>query len=195
MRTVIRERATPIPKACNSGKDRVDRVCRLPLVDGLLPRTISIMRKLELKVPPPLLVALLALAMWPLSKTLPAVAVPPESRLLVALAIGFVGAAFSLTGVFAFRRAQTTTNPLRPDQASVLVTTGSYRITRNPMYFGLMLLLLAWAAALGSPVSLAGPLGFIMYMNRFQIGPEERVLAAKFGAAFERYRAGVRRWI
>lgn len=154
------------------------------------------MQKLELKIPPPLLVLLLSLAMWPLPKALPALAVPPlELRLPVALAIAFVGAAFSLAGAFAFRREQTTTNPLRPHQASALVTTGVYRITRNPMYFGLMLVLLAWAAALGAPVSLAGPVGFIMYLNRFQIGPEERVLAAKFGAAFEHYRAGVWRWI
>jgi protein-S-isoprenylcysteine O-methyltransferase Ste14 len=63
------------------------------------------------------------------------------------------------------------------------------------MYVGLMLVLLAWAVVLGSPLSLAGPVLFIIYMNRFQIGPEEAVMAAKFGDAYETYRARVRRWI
>lgn len=153
------------------------------------------MHRLELKTPPPLAFALAALIMWLLSKTLPPVAAVFETRLTVALGIAAIGGFISVAGARAFRRARTTTNPLQPHQASALVTEGIYRVTRNPMYVGLMLVLIAWAVVLGSPVSLAGPVAFVVYMNRFQIGPEEVALAAKFGDEFERYRARVRRWI
>ena len=63
------------------------------------------------------------------------------------------------------------------------------------MYVGLMMLLLAWAAGLASPISLAGPVAFIAYVTRFQIKPEERVLVAKFGAAYASYARQVRRWL
>jgi len=72
---------------------------------------------------------------------------------------------------------------------------GIYRFTRNPMYVGLALVLLGWAALLSSPWALLGPLVFVLYINRFQIAPEERVLSAKFGAAYTEYIARVRRWL
>ena len=93
------------------------------------------------------------------------------------------------------RRARTTVNPLRPERASALVTTGVYRITRNPMYVGMALMLLAWAVLLASPAALAGPVTFIAYMNRFQIGPEEDALDTLFGPDYAAYRSRVRRWL
>jgi protein-S-isoprenylcysteine O-methyltransferase Ste14 len=75
------------------------------------------------------------------------------------------------------------------------VARGIYNYTRNPMYLGMLLVLLALALYRASPWALAGPLLFIVWMNRFQIVPEERALAAKFGASFEAYRQRVRRWL
>jgi len=63
------------------------------------------------------------------------------------------------------------------------------------MYVGFALLLLAWACYLASPLVLLGVLGFILYMNRFQISPEERALATLFGSEFQVYQAQVRRWL
>ena len=77
----------------------------------------------------------------------------------------------------------------------MLVTYGIYRITRNPMYVGLMLVLLGWAAFLASPVSLAGPVAFIAYITRFQIKLEERILLGKFGSEYKSYMLSVRRWV
>lgn len=94
-----------------------------------------------------------------------------------------------------FRRANTTVNPLKPQAASSLVTAGIYRYTRNPMYLGLLFLLVAWAVLLSSPFALLGPVAFVTYISRFQIVPEERVLAALFGAEYAAYQAGVRRWL
>jgi protein-S-isoprenylcysteine O-methyltransferase Ste14 len=56
-------------------------------------------------------------------------------------------------------------------------------------------LLAAWAAYLGTAWAFLGPVVFIAFLTRFQIMPEERVLQAKFGAAYADYRARVRRWV
>jgi protein-S-isoprenylcysteine O-methyltransferase Ste14 len=63
------------------------------------------------------------------------------------------------------------------------------------MYLGVLFALLAWAAFLSAPWALAGPAAFIAYMNRFQIAPEERVLASMFGAAYSDYKSRIRRWL
>ena len=150
---------------------------------------------LELKIPPPVVALLLAGAMWLLSTAMPRVDTPAALRIGTALAIAAAGGAYSLAGMLAFRRAKTTVNPLHPDKASALVTAGVYRFTRNPMYVGLLLVLLAWAVGLSSLEALAGPVAFVLYINRFQIGPEERVLRTKFGREFEAYKSSVRRWL
>ena len=113
-----------------------------------------------------------------------------------AAAIGLfvLGALVVVSGVFAFRRAGTTVDPTRPQAASSLVNTGIYRFSRNPMYLGMLLGLLGWAAWLTSLLAAFLVVGFVGYMNRFQIAPEERTLAAKFGAEFSAYKSRVRRW-
>jgi protein-S-isoprenylcysteine O-methyltransferase Ste14 len=63
------------------------------------------------------------------------------------------------------------------------------------MYLSLALMLLAWASQLGSPWALGGPLLFVWYVGRFQIGPEERALRIKFGNEFDMYARRVRRWL
>ena len=70
-----------------------------------------------------------------------------------------------------------------------------YRYTRNPMYVGLLLLLVGWAAFLCAPWALAGPLAFHAYIERFQIVPEERALLSMFGESYGGYKARVRRWL
>ena len=105
------------------------------------------------------------------------------------------GIALDLATALAFRRHRTTINPLHPEKTSRLVTGGIYRISRNPMYVGMALLLLAWAVYLQSPAALLGIGGFIAYITRFQIIPEESLLAQHFGADFETYRQRVRRWL
>lgn len=118
-----------------------------------------------------------------------------RSATVVALVLAVVGVSFDLLGLLAFFQVRTSINPLRPDKASVLVTHGIYRVTRNPMYVGLLFLLTAWAVFLASPWALLGPGLFVVTMNRFQIAPEERVMREKFGKDFEDYVARVRRWL
>ena len=155
------------------------------------------MRTLENRLPPPIVASLFGLLMWPAACYVPGLDLAYSVRVLVlvALLVLAIGVFFSVAGVLSFRQAQTTVNPLKPETASALVRSGIYQYSRNPMYVGFALLLLAWACYLASPFALLGVLGFVLYMNRFQISPEERALTILFGNEYQAYQAQVRRWL
>jgi protein-S-isoprenylcysteine O-methyltransferase Ste14 len=149
--------------------------------------------RLETLVPPPIVAACFATGMLGLAWVAPALTFPIPS--LLAFPVAAVGVSLDAVALFHFLRSRTTINPLKPGSASALVTRGIYRLTRNPMYLGLATLLLAWAIYLGNLAALAGVPAFVLYMNSFQIAPEERALEARFGAEYAAYRARVRRWL
>jgi protein-S-isoprenylcysteine O-methyltransferase Ste14 len=153
------------------------------------------MKSLELKVPPPAVAALAALAMWGIASVAPTLQQDTTLRVAVATAIALTGGAFSVAGVLSFRRARTTVNPMKPEGATSLVNSGVYRITRNPMYVGLSFILVAWAVFLASAWALLGPIAFVLFIGRFQIAPEERTLSALFGREYAAYTSAVRRWL
>lgn len=153
------------------------------------------MNALELKIPPPVVALLVAVAMWGISMMRAPIGVSDVVRYAVAAVIALAGVGVSLAGVVRFRGARTTVNPMKPENTSSLVTTGIYRFTRNPMYVGLLSVLIGWAVFLASAWALAGPVAFVLYIARFQIAPEERVLAAMFGAPYAEYVAKARRWL
>jgi len=153
------------------------------------------MQALELKIPPPAVAVLIASAMWEISMVLPLLEVPALIRVATAVIVALAGFGFSIAGVISFRRARTTINPMKPETTSSLVCSGIYGVTRNPMYVGLLFVLVAWAVFLSSAWALLGPLVFVLYMNRFQIAPEERVLSGMFGTDYTAYKARVRRWL
>jgi len=150
---------------------------------------------LELRVPPPLVASIMALLMWLAARLLPLLdfALPAKSALAIALVA--IGLGVGLVAVFQFKRARTTVHPMRPQESSSLVTTGIFRRSRNPMYFGVLLILAAWAVWLANVAAFLLLPVFVAYLNRFQIAPEERMLEARFGAAFADYRRAVRRWL
>ncbi|GMU42721.1 MAG: hypothetical protein AMXMBFR25_07070 [Lysobacterales bacterium] len=152
---------------------------------------------LELRVPP-LLVLLAAMALMVLMRTLtPSLTLDLDTaqRLGLSLPLLLLGIATALAGLIEFRRRRTTANPMHPERASTLVRSGVYRLTRNPMYLGMLFALLALAVALANAATLLILPAFIVYMNRFQILPEERHLAHRFGADFQNLRREVRRWL
>ena len=153
------------------------------------------MQALELKIPPPVVALFVAVAMWGVSLGDVMLEEPAFVRLALALVLAAVGVAFSISGIVEFRRAKTTVNPTKPEAASSVVTSGVFRITRNPMYVGMVVILFAWAVFLSSFWAPFGPVAFILYIQRFQIAPEERVLSAMFGAEYAAYKARVRRWL
>lgn len=116
-------------------------------------------------------------------------------RPYVAGGISLAGALICILGVGVFRRAKTTVNPMKPECASSLVSSGIYRRTRNPMYLGFLLILLGWAVYLSNAFAFACTAGFCLYLDRFQIRPEEQALESRFGQDFNDYKSRVRRWI
>lgn len=153
------------------------------------------MNALELKIPPLLLVILFGGAMWAVSRLLPAGYFAIPGQLWLSVAVLAVGACIALMGVLEFRSAGTTVDPRTPDQSVCLVEKGVYRFTRNPMYLGFLLILVGWGLFLGSVfAALLLPL-FVVYMNRFQILPEERHMRGLFGEAYDLYVSRVRRWL
>lgn len=153
------------------------------------------MTTLELKIPPPAVALAIALLMWFTSILFGYIPIPLNYRLGAALALLVIGQGISISGIVAFRRAKTTLNPLKPGTSSALVTSGIFRFTRNPMYLGLLLTLMGWAAFIASPPALVFLFFYVVYINRFQVDPEERVLSSLFGEDYAAYKMRVRRWV
>ncbi|MBV6271698.1 isoprenylcysteine carboxylmethyltransferase family protein [Alcaligenaceae bacterium CGII-47] len=153
------------------------------------------MNALELTIPPPLVMLVLGLLMWLLTFTFPAFTMYSVSSVAGAVIISVIGVSVGMAGIIAFRRARTTSDPRKPADASALVTSGIYRFTRNPMYLGVLLVLIGWGLFLNNLLALICAFIFIPYISRFQIQPEERLLEGKFGPIFISYKAKVRRWI
>ena len=150
---------------------------------------------LELKVPPVGVVLVMAALMWFVAGIVPALEFVLPAREFVAVIFAVVGLVTGVMGIVSFGRAKTTVNPMKPDSASSLVVSGIYQYSRNPMYLGLLLILVGWAAYLSNVLAFLILPGFILYMNRFQIEPEERALTSLFGQDFIAYKSRVRRWL
>lgn len=153
------------------------------------------MSSLELKVPPPAVALLFGLLMWLASSLVAPLEVPFGAPVAIALVLACLGLVFGISGMVSFWRAKTTMNPIKPAATSSLVTTGPFGLTRNPMYLSLLLYLLAWAVYLSNLLALLFLPVFVLYINQFQIKPEERVLSSLFGPQYAAYKGRVRRWL
>lgn len=148
-----------------------------------------------MKYPPVLQILIAAVFAWVLAQYLPVFsfggAIVDYAIWLSAIAgFGLLAVALNI-----FRIHKTTFDPLDPSKAQRLVVTGAYRFTRNPMYLGLALLLVAWCLFLGDLVAFATLPLFIIAMNELQIKGEEHALLHKFGDDYAAYKNRVRRWI
>jgi len=153
------------------------------------------MNTLDLRIPPVALSLLIAVAMWLASEQFPSMSLAIPGRLIISIALCGIGIVFAVAGVIAFRAAKTTVNPTRPGAASTLVSSGIYRFSRNPMYVGFLFALSSWACFLAHVLGFILLPAFVIYMNRFQISPEERALSSKFGKHFATYTQSVPRWL
>ena len=149
---------------------------------------------MELKLPPIVIVFFFAFLMYLLDRFLPFGEFEFFGRrwlIKVLLAISIIVLVFSMAQFF---KSKTTVDPTSPSKATKLVTSGIYRFTRNPMYLSMLVLLLAWGLWLGNAFNTLLAAGFVSYMNRFQIIPEEKALAQRFGKEYQSYLKNVRRW-
>lgn len=153
------------------------------------------MNRLELKVPPVLVTILFAAAMFGAARLLPGLSFALPAKAALALAVAVLGVALAIAGVAAFRAERTTVDPRTPGASTSVVSGGVYRLTRNPMYLGMLAALAGWALWLANAAAIVLAAAFPFYLTRFQIVPEERALLAKFGPAYARYLQRVRRWV
>lgn len=142
--------------------------------------------------PPPLLAIAAALTQSALAKGAHR---PNDFRATGALAIAAASGVLASSAARQFRRRGTTLEPFNPALASVLVTTGANSVSRNPMYVGLVGLLVANSVRLGSWRALIPVAAFTVIIDRLQIPAEESALLSNFGADYEAYRAAVPRWL
>ncbi|MDV6316612.1 isoprenylcysteine carboxylmethyltransferase family protein [Idiomarina sp. HP20-50] len=152
------------------------------------------MKSLELKVPPVVVVAVVAGLMWLTAHYTEAFNQFYVGQRAAAIFLLALGVLLPLLGILSFSRAQTTVDPRDPGKSTELVTNGIYQRTRNPMYLGFFFLLMAWGVYLGSVFSLWGLALYVAYMNRFQIMPEERILTETFGEVYKNYCQKTGRW-
>jgi protein-S-isoprenylcysteine O-methyltransferase Ste14 len=146
------------------------------------------------RIPPPVILLLFGTAMWFVAHSEWAYATSIPYALAIAIASVTVGFAIIGSAIRQFGAAETTVNPLKPDTASTLVQTGIFGYTRNPMYLGLLFVLLGWASWLQSLSCLGILLLFVVAITELQIKPEEVALRKLFAEDYERYCEKVGRW-
>jgi protein-S-isoprenylcysteine O-methyltransferase Ste14 len=145
-------------------------------------------------MPPAVLAALIAGGMWLIDHFLYH-GEPSVLQFYTGSPIALVGGLISAAGLLTFWRANTTVNPVHPERTATLITSGVFHFSRNPIYLGLVITLFGLSMRLGSLPVLVGPLIFALYVQYFQILPEERILAAVFEEEYARYKTRVRRWL
>ncbi len=153
------------------------------------------LKAFELKIPPLFLTLLVGILMWLLDASFNQITLIKTFRLEISIVLFLLSGFIIISGVYSFRLAKTTVNPIKPEQASALVTSGIYRVTRNPMYLGFALALFAWAIFLNNLNTVGLVVAFIIFLTYLQIIPEERILTKVFGDEFIKYQQQVRRWI
>lgn len=147
-----------------------------------------------MRIPPPVYALLAAFAMWQLQRHLPVASTSAVWPVYTGYALIAIGVATDLIAIWQFRQHNTTINPLHPDRTTAIVNTGLYRLSRNPMYTGLLISLtgLVFLFRALSPIVVL-PV-FMWVITLFQIRPEERTLLAKFGDEYHQYVLQVPRW-
>jgi protein-S-isoprenylcysteine O-methyltransferase Ste14 len=152
------------------------------------------MKALENRIPPPVVLLITLLLIKFISRYESFIPLPSEFAELVGIVVTLIGFLVIVSGVLSFRKARTTVNPLKPDSASHLVKNGIFRYSRNPMYLGMALILLAASIYVKSVLALLLTLGFVIFISRFQILPEERAMRRLFSKEYDQYCMEVRRW-
>lgn len=150
---------------------------------------------MTLLIPPPVVAAICGAAMWAVARYAGIGGINAAWLPVMAVIVGAASVLLMLAAVASFIAAKTTINPLKPANASRLITTGVFRLSRNPIYLADLLLLAAFAVWLGNGFNAAWLAAFVWYINRFQIAPEEQALTARFGDDYVAYCARVRRWL
>ena len=145
------------------------------------------------KIPPPLVVLILVISTFFSSKKIDLIQIPFQN--LISIFILSIGILILLNPVLKFKKSKTTINPIKFKKVNKLVTSGIYRYSRNPMYLGMLMIVISSSIFYLNIYSILTPLFFYLWINRFQIKREEVFLTEKFGEDYLSYKKKTRRWI
>ena len=151
---------------------------------------------MKLKIPPVIVVVFCAFLMWSLDRyVLPEYSMIFSGQRILSMVAFVACMSVMLLALNIFRKQKTTVDPMQPSKASSLVDNGIFKVSRNPMYLAMLLLLIGWAIKLGNPFGAVVLVLFAWYMTQFQIKPEEEALTEIFGKQYQKYCEKVRRWV
>jgi protein-S-isoprenylcysteine O-methyltransferase Ste14 len=142
---------------------------------------------------PPVWLILHLLAQGALHRVLPLARVIPAPWFNLGLLPGFAGVLLILWSLALFVRRGTPAKPFT--ESTALLLEGPYRVTRNPIYLGLTLILVSVAMFLGTLSPWLPVISFVLIVRRQFVLREEALLRARFGAEYEAYCSRVRRWL
>ena len=148
---------------------------------------------MKTKIPPPI-IALMCIAINYLSTHFVNPFKFPNIE-IIGVFILLAGLVTAFLGYLLFKKYKTTVNPINPEETTILVTTGIFSISRNPMYLGLFFVICSTVLFFGSWFGIIILMFFVWYINKFQIIPEEETMEKKFGNKYNEYKKNVRRWI
>ena len=146
-----------------------------------------------LKIPPPLLVIILVISSFLSTKKIDVIQIPNQT--LISILILLIGLLILLIPITKFIKSKTTIDPIKFKKVNKLVTSGVYKYSRNPMYLGLLIIVISSSIISLNIYSLSTPIVFYWWINRFQIKSEEIFLTEKFGEKYLSYKSKTRRWI
>ena len=145
------------------------------------------------KIPPPIITLICGLGIYfsrPLFPKYNYISID-----IIAASFLLLGIIILITAVLSFKRQSTTVSPLQPEKASYLVVSGIFKYSRNPMYLGMLLILISMTIKFNFVGGILIIFGFITFITKFQIIPEETALERLFGKEFTRYKKKTKRWI
>ena len=146
-----------------------------------------------LKIPPPLLVLILVIANYFSSKKIDLIHLPNQD--LISILILLIGILILINPIFKFIKSKTTIDPIKFKKVNKLIISGIYKYSRNPMYLGLLMIVISTSIFYLNIFSITTPFLFYCWINRFQIKREEIFLTEKFGKEYSLYKAKTRRWL
>ena len=149
--------------------------------------------RLRNRIPPPIVTLTFILLSFWLANYLPKLAFNYQG--LLSLLMILIGLIIIVIGVKTFNKSDTTINPLNPREVSYLVTNGVFSYTRNPMYLGMVIILLGVTVYNGVYIGMIVLPCFILYITEFQIKPEEEAMEEIFAGDYTDYLKRVRRWL
>ncbi len=146
-----------------------------------------------IKIPPPLIVLVLIISIYFSSTKLDLIHIPFQLEIsFFTLSLGIL---IFINPVLKFIKSKTTINPIQFDKTNKLVTSGIFKYSRNPMYLGMLMIIISTSIFYLNIYSILTPFLFIFWINKFQIQREEVFLAEKFGKEYLSYKNKTRRWI